>query len=446
MHRFSGRYHATMDNNAINEALSQIIDPDLNRDIVSLGFVKDIKIDGGSVSIDLELTTPACPVRDQFRSRAEELVGALPGVETVQVNLSSRQSPRKSEAKRSGLDTVDSIVAVASGKGGVGKSTIAAAMAMELVRQGCRVGLLDMDIYGPSVPTLFEHHETGIVGDENNMVIPENKDGLLVMSFGFWLGSQPAIMRGPMVTNYIQQFLHQVNWGTLDYLFLDLPPGTGDVQITLTQDTQMDGAVIVTTPHALSGADVGKAIQMFDKVSVPILGVIENMSYFDAPDTGKRYHVFGQGAAQRIAEHYGLPILGQLPISAQEFGGPTTRSPRSSELQAAVEQTVRYLGMARAGLSQPVEEHDEHTLSLVWPNGEKITVDHRRLRASCQCAVCVDEYSGEPLLQLDSIPKDIHPNKVERVGNYALSIDWSDGHTTGFFPYSGIRELAGKTG
>ena len=197
--------------------------------------------------------------------------------------------------------------------------------------------------------------------------------------------------------------------------------------------------------HALSGADVGKAIQMFDKVSVPILGVIENMSYFEAPDTGKRYHVFGQGAAQRIAEHYGIPILGQLPISAQEFGGPTARSPRSSLLQEAVEQTVRYLGMARAGVSHPEEQHDEHKLSLVWPNGEKITVDHRTLRASCQCAVCVDEYSGDQILDLASIAEDIHPNAVERVGNYALSIDWSDGHTTGFFPYTRIRELGGKS-
>lgn len=434
-----------MDNSAIREALSEIIDPDLNKDIVSLGFVKEIRIEGDSVSIDLELTTPACPVRDQFRSRAEELVGALPGVSAVEVNLSSRKSTRKPETSRSGLDTVDSIIAVASGKGGVGKSTIAAAMAMELVRQGYRVGLLDVDIYGPSVPTLFEHHEVGLTADENDMVIPENKDGLLVMSFGFWLGPQPAIMRGPMVTNYIQQFLHQVNWGDLDYLFLDLPPGTGDVQITLTQSAQIDGAVIVTTPHALSGADVGKAIQMFDKVSVTILGVIENMSYFEAPDTGKRYNLFGEGAAQRISEHYGIPILGRLPISAPEFGGPTARSPRSSLLQATVEQLVRSLGMARAGVSRPEEEHDEHTLSLTWQDGEKVTVDHRTLRASCQCAVCVDEYSGEALLDLASIDKDIHPKNVGRVGNYALSIDWSDGHTTGFFPYSRIRELGGKT-
>lgn len=434
-----------MDKNQITEKLSQIIDPDLHRDIVTLGFVKNIDIEGGAVAINLELTTPACPVRDQFRAKAEELVGSIPGVESVTVHLSSRQSARRPQPTQSGLDSVDSIVAVASGKGGVGKSTIAAAMAMELVRQGYRVGLLDVDIYGPSVPTLFEHHEVGLTGDENDRVVPENKDGLLVMSFGFWLGTQPAIMRGPMVSNYIQQFLHQVNWGELDYLFLDLPPGTGDVQITLTQSAQMDGAVIVTTPHALSGADVGKAIQMFDKVSVPILGVVENMSYFEAPDTGTRHHVFGQGAAQSISEHYGIPVLGQLPISAPEFGGPTTRSPRSPELQKAVEQMVRSLGKARAGLTHPEEAHDDAAITLTWPDGESVSVAHTVLRANCQCAVCVDEYTNEPLLDTSSIPGDIHPLKVETVGNYALSIEWSDGHSSGFFPYTKIRELAAET-
>ena len=432
----------SVDASQVRAALAAIIDPDLNRDIVGLGFVKDIAIDGGAVTVGLELTTPACPVRDSFRDQAEKFVGALDGVESVRVNLTSRKSQRQLKAEKSGLEQVDSIVAVASGKGGVGKSTIAAAVAMELSRQGYRVGLLDLDIYGPSIPTLFEHHEIGLAGDQDNMVVPEEFDGLQVMSFGFWLGTAPAIMRGPMVTNYVQQFLHQVNWGPLDYLFLDLPPGTGDVQITITQRVQMDGAVIVTTPHVLSGADVGKAIQMFDKVAVPVLGVIENMSYFEAPDTGTRYHVFGQGAARRISEHYGVPILGELPISAQVFGGPTTRNPRSEELQAAVEQMVRYLGRARAGVTLPEVEHDEKTLTLLWPDGEKSVIDHRTLRASCQCAVCVDEYTNEPLLDVSQVPEDIHPKDVERVGNYALSIDWSDGHRTGFFPYSRIRELA----
>ncbi|MFW5741883.1 MAG: P-loop NTPase [Spirochaetota bacterium] len=430
---------------AVEAALATIIDPDLGRNIVELGFIKQIDISDGHVSLEIELTTPACPVRDQFRSQAQSLVSQIEGVSSVDVQLSSRRPQRAKRDEKSGLEHVDSIVAVASGKGGVGKSTVASAVAIELVRQGYRVGLLDMDIYGPSIPTLFEHHDVGLTGDESNMVVPEEFDGLKVMSFGFWLGTVPAIMRGPMVTNYVQQFLHQVNWGELDYLFLDFPPGTGDVQITITQSVEMDGAVIVTTPHVLSAADVGRAIQMFDKVTVPVLGVVENMSYFVAPDTGKRYHVFGQGAAERIGTHYGLPILGQFPISPEDYGGPATRSPRSQPVQKAVEAMVRQLGRSRAGLQRPEVSYDEQSVTLHWPDGTTSTVDNRTLRASCQCALCVDEFSGEQKLDVDSIPESIHPETVDTVGNYALSIEWSDGHTTGFFPYSRIRELAGAT-
>ena len=424
------------------QALSAIIDPDLGQDIVTLGFVKHLDIEDGRVSIELELTTPACPVRDRFRDEAQRLVGAIPGVESVEVRLSSRKPSRSPRADRSGLEQVDSLVAIASGKGGVGKSTVAAAVAMELAREGYRVGLLDLDIYGPSVPTLFEHHEVGLTGDDENMVVPVEIDGLRLMSFGFWLGDTPAIMRGPMVTNYVQQFLHQVNWGELDYLFLDFPPGTGDVQITITQSAQLDGAVIVTTPHILAAADVGKAIAMFDKVSVPVLGVIENMSFFVAPDTGARYEVFGTGAADRIGSRFGLPVLGRLPISADTFGGPTVRAPRSPDLQTAVDQMVRQIGRARAGTASPEFSFDDSGVTLRYPDGSEHRVDSRTLRASCQCALCVDEYSGEPKIDVGTIPETIHPRVVDSVGNYALSIEWSDGHTTGFFPYDRIKELA----
>lgn len=430
------------DEQQIRDALATIVDPDLHEDIVSLGFLKELEIKDGHVALELELTTPACPVRDQFREQARQRVSEVDGVESVQVKLSSRRPERKLRAERSGLEQVDSIVAVASGKGGVGKSTVASALAMDLVRDGYRVGLLDMDIYGPSIPTLFEHHEIGLTGDESDFVVPEEFNGLKVMSFGFWLGELPAIMRGPMVTNYVQQFLHQVAWGELDYLFLDLPPGTGDVQITVTQSVQMDGAVIVTTPHVLSAADVGKAIRMFDKVNIPVLGVIENMSYFTAPDTGTDYRIFGEGAAERISTRYGLPVLGQLPISPTEFGGPATRSPRSQSLHAALEQMVRELGRSRAGRSHPEVTADEASVTLTWPDGTMQSVPNRALRASCQCAVCVDEFTGESKLSESDIPADIHAKNVDTVGNYAVSIEWSDGHTTGFFPYDRFKELS----
>jgi len=175
---------------------------------------------------------------------------------------------------------------------------------------------------------------------------------------------------------------------------------------------------------------------------VPVLGVVENMSYFVAPDTGTRYHVFGRGAGERISTRFGLPILGELPISPQEFGGPTARSPRSDSLRAAVEAMVRELGKSRAGRELPEFTYDESAVELQWPDGTVSRVENRTLRASCQCALCVDEYSGEQTLDVEAIPQDIQPRSVEKVGNYALSIEWSDGHTTGFFPYSRIREIA----
>lgn len=430
---------------AVLAALSSIIDPDLDQDIVTLGFVKELDIADERVTLELELTTPACPVRDEFREQAISRISALAGVRSVEVTLSSRRSRRAPRTERSGLEQVDTLVAIASGKGGVGKSTVAAAVATELARRGYRVGLLDLDIFGPSVPTLFEHHDVGLMGDDENMVLPLEFEGLKVMSFGFWLGDVPAVMRGPMVTNYVQQFLHQVNWGELDYLFLDFPPGTGDVQITITQSAQLDGAVIITTPHVLSAADVGKAIRMFDKVSVPTLGVVENMSYFDAPDTGARYNVFGTGAGERIGSRYGLPVLGRLPISPDEYGGPIVDSPRTDAVAATVDAMVRQIGRSRAGQSTPEFSFDESGITLRWANGDEARVASRTLRAACQCALCVDEYTNEPKLDPKTLPETIHARSVDTVGNYALSIEWSDGHTTGFFPYEQIRKLAASS-
>ncbi len=356
--------------------------------------------------------------------------------------MNTQNNRRTRNTERSGLENVRTIIAVASGKGGVGKSTVASALATELMHRGSRVGLLDTDIYGPSIPTLFEHHEVGLTGDDENMVVPEQIGGLKVMSFGFWLGNSPAIMRGPMVTNYVQQFLHQVSWGELDYLLLDMPPGTGDVQITITQSVQLDGAVVVTTPHVLSAADVGKAIQMFDRVSVPVLGVIENMSHFTAPDTGTRYHVFGRGAAASISERFGLPTLGRLPVSSEHFGGPAPNAPRSEDLQKALDATLEQLDRLQTGLGLPEVTYDDQRLTLSWPDNTTTVVSHKTLRAGCQCAVCVDEFTGEQRLQREDVKDGIAPTSVDRVGNYALSILWNDGHSTGFFPYDRIRELA----
>lgn len=259
-------------NDDIMKALSVIIDPDFRKDIVSLGFVKDVKIDGSKVSLNIELTTPACPVKNEFKESAEKALLNLDGVDDVQINMTAKEV-KKSEKNKDGLEHVRNILAIASCKGGVGKSTIAANIARELASRGFKTGLLDADIFGPSVPTLFNIHKPDVGADEQKRIIPIEKNGLKIMSFGFFLGDSPAILRGPIVSGYIQQLLTGVRWGELDYLVIDMPPGTGDIQLTMTQTIQLDGAVMVTTRQALSLVDVAKGIEMFEKVNVPMLGL-----------------------------------------------------------------------------------------------------------------------------------------------------------------------------
>ena len=430
-------------------ALAHIVDPDLGRDIVALGFITSLEIEDGHVLVEIRITTPACPVRDQFKSEAERLVGALPGTRSVTVTITSAPQPatagrsaaqRPGAARESGLDQVGALIAVASCKGGVGKSTVAAALACELAQRGHRVGLLDTDIFGPSIPTLFDCRDLDLQAGPGNMLLPAQVGALKLMSFGFWLGDAPAVMRGPMVTNYIQQLLHGVQWGELDYLFLDLPPGTGDIQLTITQAVQLNGAVVVTTPQPLALADVGKGILMFDKVSVPVLGVVENMAYFETG--GERHAVFGSGGARQLQERFGVDVLGQLPLDPERYGRTFGDEFELPEIAAITDRMVRALGKASVAQEHISVQHDAERITLRWADGKTVSVANRELRASCRCAHCVNEYTGERSADPGAIPADIQASEVRTVGNYALSITWSDGHSTGLFPYPTIEQLA----
>jgi Mrp family chromosome partitioning ATPase/DUF971 family protein len=416
----------------ILEALSRIIDPDFQRDIVSLGFVQNLKIDGGTVSFEIELTTPACPLSPVFKKQAEDLVGALPGIEQVRVTMTARKGAPRQSAAESGLAGVKKIVAVSSCKGGVGKSTVAALIARTLAGRGVKTGLLDADIYGPSLPTLFNLHHPKLYGGENDRVLPVEAEGLKLMSFAFLTGDGPTVLRGPMVSQYIQHLLHNVEWGELDVLVLDLPPGTGDIQLTISQSIEIDGAVIVTTPHQLSLTDVRKGIQMFDKVNVPVLGVVENMAWFSCDGCGKKHYPFGTAGAKSLEEMFGLETLVELPITPQLQLG------YADETTDAV---VRALGKKSLENNVPPQvSFDADAITLSWPN-ETVRVSNKVLRRACGCALCIDEMTQKPLLDPAAVPDDIHAEKVGTIGNYAITVDWSDGHNTGFFPYKTIREL-----
>ena len=301
------------------DALRPIIDPDFQKSIVDLGFVKDLRIDGDTVSFAIELTTPACPVKDEFKRDAHERVLALDGVDNVAVTMTAntRQAARRVGAggAQASLPGVKNIIAIASGKGGVGKSTTAINLALTLRDEGALVGILDADVYGPSLSLL-----TGVHGrpdtTPDRKIMPLIGRGMKLMSMAFFMNDDsPVIWRGPMVHGLIKQFLTDVKWGELDYLIVDMPPGTGDAALTLTQMAPLSGAVIVTTANDLSLIDARKGLQMFEKVGVPILGIVENMSYFtptDQPD--RKYYIFGRGGGERVAEELGVDFLGEVPI------------------------------------------------------------------------------------------------------------------------------------
>ncbi len=306
---------------AVLDALRPIVDPDFGKSIVELGFVKNIRIAGARVSFDIELTTPACPVKEEFQRTARERVGALAGVEEVAVSMTANTRGRAPQAQAEVLPGVRNTLAVASGKGGVGKSTVAINLALSLAKSGAAVGVLDADVYGPSLPLLTGVH--GRPRAEERRIHPHEAAGLKLMSMGFFIDdNSPVIWRGPMVHGLIRQFLTDVAWGELDYLVIDMPPGTGDAALTLTQMAPLAGAVIVTTANDLSLIDARKGLKMFEKVNVPVLGIVENMSYFTPPDLpDRKYHIFGRGGGERTARELGVAFLGEIPIDPRIVEG-----------------------------------------------------------------------------------------------------------------------------
>lgn len=313
---------------SIREALKAVKYPGYSRDIVSFGLVKDVAVNHGAVSVAIALTTPQPETAQQIKAECEQLLGALPGVDKVFVevkqsgaapaNPAHAQSPWASQNRVPGLKRV---IAVASGKGGVGKSTVSVNLACALRHLGARVGLLDCDIYGPSIPLMMGARERPTVSDDNKL-IPPAAHGVKLMSMGFLLeDDQPVIWRGPMIQKTIQQFIHSVDWGELDYLLVDLPPGTGDAQLSLCQTVPLDGGVVVTTPQEASLGVVRKGIAMFEKVNVPILGIVENMSYFVTP-AGDRVEIFGHGGGKAEAARQGIRFLGEVPLFTEiRMGG-----------------------------------------------------------------------------------------------------------------------------
>jgi ATP-binding protein involved in chromosome partitioning len=335
-------------------ALAQVKDPDLHKDIVRLGFIKDLKIEGGDVSFRVVLTTPACPVREQLQEQARAVVAELPGVTSVRVTMDAEVPKGRGIGEKVSVPGVRNIIAVSSGKGGVGKSTVAVNLAASLARDGARVGLMDADVYGPNVPLMLGVADAR-PSVSGNKLLPIEAHGVRMVSMAVLKpGDEPLIVRGPILHTLVRQFLQDVEWGELDYLIVDMPPGTGDVQLSLAQLVPVQGAVLVTTPQAVALADVRRALRMFETVNVPVLGVVENMSYFIAPDTGKRYNIFGEGGGRKLSEEYDVPFLGAVPLgldvrASGDEGVPVVLSapdsPQSEAFRRVAEEVARQVSI-----------------------------------------------------------------------------------------------------
>jgi len=381
------------------------------------------------------------------------------------------------------LPGITHVIAVGSGKGGVGKSTVAVNLALALQQVGGRVGLVDADILGPSIPGMLglpANQPPRVTAEQS--LLPAERYGLRTMSMGMLTGDDsPAILRGPMVNKYLNMFIGDVEWGALDYLVIDLPPGTGDTQLTLAQNVPLSGAIIVTTPQDVSLKIARRGLRMFEKVQVPILGVVENMSTFTCPHCGKDTDVFRRGGGERMSKELGVAFLGSIPLDADvvtcgDAGLPIVlEKPKSVAAQAylaiATALATQLQGMpttalkpffwewssADAGPGWPdgvaakaggrttatgLRRSNPRTLSVLWEDGRQGDFDVRDLRLACPCALCVEEMSGQPLLDPSKVRPDIAPVTVTSVGSYGITIKWNDGHSTGIYSYESLRTLA----
>jgi ATP-binding protein involved in chromosome partitioning len=301
-----------IDREKVLQVLRTVRDPELHVDLVTLGMIEDLKVEGGTVSLTVNLTTPGCPLKAQVEKDVREAIQRLPGVLSLNVKMAAKVR-RSIEATGDLIPEVANVVAVGSGKGGVGKSTVSVNLALSFARAGAAVGLMDADVYGPNDPHMLGVRTKPEIQDRR--IVPVTAHGLKLMSMAFFLKEEePVIWRGPMLHGAMKQFLGDVEWGRLDYLFIDLPPGTGDVQLTLSQVIPLTGAVLVTTPQDVALQDVRRAAAMFRKVNVPILGIIENMSYLNCPHCGERLEVFSHGGGRKAAESFGVPFLGEIPL------------------------------------------------------------------------------------------------------------------------------------
>ncbi len=440
---------------AVINALRGIIEPLSKQDIVSLHLVKSCGMDeDGIVHVEVELPEKSKDHSATMKLLIEASLKPIEGVKGVQVSIDvASASDHNHNTQQDGLKQIKHIIAVSSCKGGVGKSTVAVNLAFTLKKQGLSVGIFDADVYGPSLPTMVDvTNPVPIITD--TAVMPIEAHGLTLMSFGFVQKQLEkegaAIMRGPMVSQVITQLLLGTQWGELDVLIIDFPPGTGDIQLTLGQIAPITAALIVTQPQDLSFIDVVKGIEMFDTLKIPTVGVVENMSYFMCGSCDTKHRIFGAGAKRRLSSMFGIEQCYEIPLDPEvapsgDDGQPLVITHENHLITKIFEQIATDLRAACQKIEDAPESGyhfhvDDEGLHILFDEVEKGVTGLRALRSKCRCAKCEDEFTGKRLLDEASIPETIQVGSIGTVGNYALAIDWSDGHHS-MFPYTQIERI-----
>ncbi|RAP38884.1 hypothetical protein DID80_01465 [Candidatus Marinamargulisbacteria bacterium SCGC AAA071-K20] len=433
------------------EKLKTIINPSTKETLVDSGLIKNCEINNDTLTLRLDLPKHLEQQQTQFKALIKHTLSELNDITlNIQVNIQPEDNII-TNAHQNHLEGIKNIIAVSSCKGGVGKSTVSVNLAYTLKELGAKVGLFDADLYGPSLPTMVNRHTPLAIDD--HQVQPIIHEDVKLMSFGFTQDEHnagPAILRGPMVSQIVHQLVMQTVWGDLDYLIIDLPPGTGDVQLTLCQILPITAAVIVTTPQHISFIDVVKGIEMFDTLKVPVIGAVENMSYFEDKD-GHKSHPFGSGALDHLKNEFGFKNTLEIPLEGElsrcgDAGTPFTLTHKNHKITKLFKTFAKTIKseielIKTKGINLPKVSFDQDNgILIAASNNVPYYINAKRLRLECRSALNKDEFTGTPLVQPSDIPDDVYPLSMNPVGNYALGINWSDGHSS-LYPYDQLLSL-----